>query len=89
MEKVEMRFSRALTAPELEKVLACKDGESALTTFYNIALGDEGSSLDQEESITPWHFAIPEDQWLAIAGTVNQPFMWMNKGPTTVDHLGE
>lgn len=72
----------------------------AIVAVFDIALHDQGSSWeDGGRDVRPMDYAIPEDQWQAIAqllltrqdadqpltdiGRVNILLDWMNKGPSS------
>jgi hypothetical protein len=97
------KWARPLTDDELAKILAgiasAEDAYGALTAamigVFDVALRDEGSSWEAAESITPWDYALPVEQWHAIGealtartdrsdiGRVNLLLDWMNKGPSS------
>lgn len=93
-------FARALTEREMERLEArvtgsIRDAEQVIIEFYDIALAERGSSFEEETTIRPTEFSIPEDQWLEIASWLNTrhpladgasfngALSWMNSGPSS------
>jgi hypothetical protein len=84
-----VRFKRPLTDPELDlvKAAAAIGPAAAIVTFYDVALADEGSCYEDEETINPREFSIPRTQTVEIL-TASNPWIgldWMNVGPSSYE----
>lgn len=98
-------FARTLTEREMKRLEAkitgsVRDAEQVIIEFYNIALADRDSNFENESTIHPTEFHIPEAQWLEVAGWLqskhpladgsifNGALSWMNSGPSAYATVG-
>ena len=82
-----MRWQRELTGEEMQQLHRAAEteegfaaGSAVLESFYELALRDLGTSLDQAAAdpvdmpgsrIDPKRFAIPQSQWLEVCDVLN------------------
>lgn len=109
MSTITRKWQRPLTKAELDGLLtAINDAPTPLDAlsagllgFFRLALPEATGQTwdefmaDETATLTPWHYAIPEDQWGALATAIsdrsravdplyaaNAMMDWMNKGPS-------
>ena len=107
METDRRLWQRRLTDDEMAGLLAAANAagaatprdalESIVVGVFDIGLGEAiGSSFHAEDSVVPWQFALPLDQWKAIAEwlmsvsaddleAANMLMVWMSVGPSAFE----
>lgn len=84
------RIEYTLTDEEL--AAACEpveDGTNIIIDVFRLLLREEGTTWEEQDSINPTEYAIPEDQWKEIANALTKNYgieaalTWMNVGPSS------
>lgn len=89
MATMTTTWARSLTDEEIDGLFDDADRTAAATIirFFTLACGETPIPLDDRREIKPWEFALPEAQWLDIAGRLVARYgeqgglQWMNSGP--------
>ncbi len=87
-----MTFNRRLTDGEMATIQReTSDPTATIVKFYDVALAP--STFDEQETIQPTEFKLPEDQWGQICNWLREGqdnadnafaacWSWMNSGPS-------